>query len=217
MSIQNYNFITGLAGGDLAPVVVILAAAAAYFIGNINPAIILGKIYGVDVRKSGSGNAGTTNALRSIGKRAGAITFVVDVLKGFLCFFIPAFFSLPLAMLCGLFVIVGHMYPVIFRFHGGKGVATAFGVLLAANWVYALILIGVVFIMVAIARRVSLGVIVAVIVAVVLAFTGFLGNNYYPLWIFIIVLLILWKHRANIARLLKGTEPKLSIGKKDVK
>ena len=253
------NFITGL-GASVVPWYIILAAAVCvYFLGNVNPAILIGRAQGIDVRAQGSGNAGTTNALRSIGKKAGAATFAIDVVKGWAGYYVPLVIFLRLglndpeimrrlassqlqtageagmlwalssyapAMLCGLCVVLGHMYPAAFGFRGGKGVATTFGVLLAASWLYALILIAVVIVFTAIFRRVSLSVLIAVAVAIALVFIGFsaAGGNFvyytwfmrfnalFPLWIVIILALVVWKHRANIARLLKGEEPKLNFG-----
>ncbi|MDR1029137.1 MAG: glycerol-3-phosphate acyltransferase, partial [Clostridiales Family XIII bacterium] len=99
-----------------------LMIVAAYFIGNLNPAIMLGRARGVDVRSEGSGNAGTTNALRTMGKKAAALTFAVDVLKGFLPVLLAArYIGLSYAMLCGLAVILGHMWPAVYELKGGKG------------------------------------------------------------------------------------------------
>ena len=227
---------------------IVLMVLASYFIGNINPAIILGRIYGIDVRSEGSGNAGTTNVLRTIGKKAGAITFVVDVLKGglpiLLALIITGFNpfdsgpNYPVASLCGLAAILGHMWPVLHRFRGGKGVATTFGVLLALYPILALILIAVVIISVLIWRRVSLGVVIAAISLILMGVyslatmpqyedgsiimalsTGFVFLPFYPawrcIWFFAIAALIILKHRGNIKRIVKGTEPKFSIGGKD--
>ena len=260
------NFFIDLGTGVIQWYLIVIAAAGAYFLGNVNPAIIIGRAKGVDIRTQGSGNAGATNALRSLGKKAGVLTFVIDVAKGWAGYYIPllVFLSislrdeaimsgmvssqsaaadaayiawntaaLPPAMLCGLCVVLGHMYPAVFGFRGGKGVSTAFGVLLAASPLFALVLLAVVVVFTAIFRRVSLSVMIAVAVALVLVFWGgyFLQENliYYvgfirfsvfdPLWIIIILALVVWKHRSNIGRLVKGQEPKLSFGsgKKDKK
>ena len=253
------NFFTGPGMSVVPWYVTAIAAVCVYFLGNVNPAILLGRMAGVDIRTQGSGNAGTTNALRSLGRKAGVVTFAIDVVKGWAGYYVPLLVFLRIglqdegitrgmvssqlqasreaytmwglaayapAMLCGLCVVLGHMYPAVFGFRGGKGVATTFGVLLAASWAYALILLAVVVIFTAIFRRVSLSVMIAVVVALVLVFSGwgasgggfvyytwFLRfNAYFPLWIVIILALVVWKHRGNIARLLKGEEPKLSFG-----
>ena len=223
------NFIAGLGAGVLPWYVVAIAAVCAYFLGNVNPAILIGKAKGIDIRAQGSGNAGATNALRSLGKKAGAATFAIDVVKGWAGFIVPYALchkeSLPLGLLCGLCVVLGHMYPAAFGFRGGKGVSTTFGVLLAASWEYALVLLAVVVLFTAIFRRVSLSVMIAVAVALALVFGGwpqadnflyFIGfmrfNAFMPLWMTILLALVVWKHRANIGRLVKGQEPKLSFG-----
>lgn len=215
MNIFADNFFSHLSELNQPVALLIIIVVACYFIGNINPAIILGKIYGLDIRESGSGNAGATNVLRTIGKKAGIITFVVDVLKGAICV-IPTMLliSLPFALVCGLAVIIGHMWPVIFGFRGGKGVSTTLGILLGVDWRLGLSLLAVFIIVVLIFRRVSLGVIVALLVAIPV---GAQFNSLYPLWVLIFAILIIIKHRQNIVRLCKGTEPKLSIGSKEKK
>ena len=256
------NFFLELGAGVVPWYVIAVVAICAYFLGNVNPAIIIGRAKGIDIRSQGSGNAGATNALRSLGKKAGAATFVIDVVKGWAGYYIPLVIflqislndesimsglassqsvvgnaaytawnlsTLPPAMLCGLCVVVGHMYPAVFGFRGGKGVSTTFGVLLAAAPLYALLLLAVVIVFTALFRRVSLSVLIAVAVAIVLVFWGagvpgegvilFLAflrfNVFQPLWVVIILALIVFKHRGNIARLIKGEEPKLSFGSKD--
>ena len=201
----------------------IIAAVCAYFLGNINPAILIGKAKGIDIRAQGSGNAGATNAMRSLGKKEGALVFGIDVVKGWAGYFVPsliivriiggdttAYFS---AMLCGLCVVLGHMYPAIFGFKGGKGVATTFGVLLAASWQYALILFGIVIVFTLIFKRVSLSVMIAVAAAVILFILGIPSNAILmsPLWTMLILALVVWKHRGNIKRLVKGEEPPLDL------
>jgi len=187
-----------------------------YFIGNINPAIILGKLYGVDVRKEGSGNAGTTNVLRTVGKKAGVITLLVDVAKGFIPTFVAHVItdSITLPMLCGICVVAGHMWPAIFGFRGGKGVATSLGILLAAQPVLALLLLGIVALGILITRRMSVGVICAVLLAVPI---GYFLDHENLVWISILAILILVKHKDNIKRIIKGTEPKISFGDRDRK
>jgi glycerol-3-phosphate acyltransferase PlsY len=191
----------------LAPI-----SITSYFVGNINPAILLGRLYGVDVRAEGSGNAGTTNALRTLGKKSGAIVFAVDVLKGVIVALLTVqFLSLAAGMVCGVCVILGHMWPAVFGFRGGKGVATTFGVLLAVQPLFALMLIGIVLVVVAITRMVSLGVCLAAIIAVP---AGLLFGSWYSVWIGAIAVLVVVKHRANIVRIFRGEEAKLSFGSK---
>lgn len=195
-------------------VVLVSGIIISYFVGNISPAIILGKIYGVDVRKEGSGNAGTTNVLRTVGKKAGVITLVIDILKGFSVSFIAGLLSTGIGfpMLCGICAVIGHMWPVIFGFKGGKGVATTFGFLLAAQPILALILLGIVAVGLLISKRMSVGVIVAVICAIPI---GYLFNQENIIWVSIVALLVIIKHKDNIKRIISGTEPKISFGDKD--
>jgi len=242
------NFFLDLGNGMIPWYAIVICAVLVYFLGNINPAILLGRAKGVDIRSQGSGNAGATNALRSLGKKAGAITFIIDVIKGWVGYAVPYYFFLHMgiqnkavldavlssqssdenlaivsawssaiiaaAMLCGLCVALGHMYPVVFGFRGGKGVSTVFGVLLAESWPYALILLAVVVVFTLIFRRVSLSVLIAVAVALVLVFWNGLGvTGAEPLWIVILLALVVFKHRSNISRLVHGKEPKLSFGK----
>ena len=120
---------------DLYDVLMILAA---YLIGNISPAIILGKISGVDIKKEGSGNAGTTNVLRVLGKKAALITLIVDISKGFLAVRLGMLLGYETGAICAVAVFCGHIWPCFYRFKGGKGVATAFGALLSINWMLGL-------------------------------------------------------------------------------
>lgn len=208
-------FFEQLTTGPVSAWWLIPIAIASYFVGNINPAILLGRIYGVDVRAEGSGNAGTTNALRTLGKKSGAIVFAVDVLKGVLVALpLTQLLSLAAGMVCGVCVIIGHMWPAVFGFRGGKGVATTFGVLLAVQPLLALLLIGIVIVIVALTRRVSLGVCLAALLAVP---AGLLFGSWYPAWMAVIAALVLIKHRANIGRIFHGEEAKLSFGTRDKK
>ena len=142
----------------------------AYFIGNISPSTIMAKRQGLDIKKEGSGNAGTTNALRVMGKKAGAITCIVDILKGVVAVLIGLLVGGPLAAyLCALCVFLGHVWPIVYKFQGGKGVATAFGAVLAVNPLLALISLVIVAIVVFTSKRMSLGSIVGAVAFAVLA------------------------------------------------
>ena len=202
--------------GGVSPVLFVIGIVVAYFVGNISPAIILGKIYGVDVRSEGSGNAGTTNVLRTVGKKAGVITLIVDILKGFLVSLAATMltdaFYFP--MLTGICVVIGHMWPIVFKFRGGKGVATTFGFLLAAQPVFALVLLGVVALGLLISKRMSVGTIFGVIAAIPI---GYFFDHENVIWISIVALLIIIKHKDNIKRIVNGTEPKISFGNRDKK
>ena len=189
-----------------------LLIAAAYFLGNISPSTLLARSVGKDIKKEGSGNAGTTNALRVLGKKAALITLAVDIGKGVLAVLLGTFFGSPMtAMLCALAAFLGHVWPVCFHFKGGKGVAVAFGALLGVNWQLALAALAVVAVVVALTRMVSLGSVLAAVSFPVLAY--FMEPDFLFIGCIMAALLI-YAHRGNIKRLLKGEENKLSFGKK---
>ena len=187
----------------------------AYMLGNISPSTILAKAKGIDIKKAGSGNAGTTNALRVLGAKAAVITLVIDIGKGFLAVFIAGMFLNPMQIsFCALAVFLGHVWPLLLKFKGGKGVATAFGALLALNWQLALICLGIVVLVVLVTRMVSLGSVTAAIAFPFLAY--FMEKEFLPAGI-CMALILIFKHRANIARILSGNESKLSFKKKENK
>ena len=193
----------------------VLTVVIAYFLGNISPSTLLAKAAGLDIKKEGSGNAGTTNALRVLGKKAALITLVVDIGKGFVAVELGYLLSTPqTAMFCALAAFVGHVWPVVFKFKGGKGVATAFGVLLGINWQLALAALAVVAVVVILSRMVSLGSITGAVVFPVLAY--FMEPDFLYVGTFMAILLI-YNHRGNIKRMIKGEENKLSFGKKSDK
>lgn len=199
----------------MADVTFVLVIVLAYFLGNISPSTLLARAAGLDIKKEGSGNAGTTNALRVLGKKAALITLTVDIGKGFAAVQIGYLLSTPLAaMLCALAAFAGHVWPVVFKFKGGKGVAVAFGALLGVNWQLALTALAVVVVVVALTRMVSLGSITAAVSFPVAAY--FME----PDFIYIgsaMALLVIFTHRGNIKRIIKGEENKLSFSKKSGK
>ena len=146
-------------------IVYILIAIIAYLIGSVNFSVILSKKFaGFDVREKGSGNAGTTNMLRSVGKKAAAITLICDILKGVVAIgiaillgYIPDMNKELLLQIAGIAVILGHTFPVFFGFKGGKGVATSLGVLLLSNWQIGLICLVFALVLMILTRMVSVG------------------------------------------------------------
>lgn len=185
--------------------------AVAYLSGSIPFGLIISKVLGgVDVRRYGSGNIGTANVLRTVGKTAAALTLVGDTLKGFLPVFAAA--SLkgqePLLLLTGLAAIAGHNWSVFLRFSGGKGVATSFGVLLGLFPVLALIGAVVWLLVVLLFRYTSLGALVSAALILFLVFFIY-GLSPRLLFVCILALLIVFTHRENIQRLLQGTERKV--------
>ncbi len=191
----------------------ILLTAAGYFIGNISPATLMGKAYGVDIHKEGSGNPGTTNVLRTLGKKAAAVTLLVDILKGAVPVLIGGFvLGDNGAIVCGSAAFLGHIWPVTQRFKGGKGIATGFGVLLAFDWRVGLLCLACAALFMILTRRVSCGSIAA---AVSLPVFMAVFHSAYLVWALAVALIVLWRHRSNIVRLARGEEPPVSFsGKK---
>lgn len=207
----------------------IIVAIIAYLLGSISFSVIISKkMAGFDVREKGSGNAGTTNVLRSVGKKAAVITLVCDVLKGVVAVLIALLAGVIikdldkalLVQLAGVFVIIGHTFPVFFKFKGGKGIATSLGVLLIINWQIGLICLVFALLLMALTRMVSVGSIAAAVLFPVLVL--FINQNYivaessnwsYLIFSVVIALLVIFNHRTNLKRIFTGTENKLSFKK----
>lgn len=202
----------------------IIIAIIAYLIGSINFSVIISKkMAGFDVREKGSGNAGTTNMLRTVGKKGAAITLICDVLKGVVAILLAKIISniwkdldgALLVQLAGILVVIGHTFPVFFRFKGGKGVATSLGVLLTTNWQIGLICLVFALVLIALTQMVSVGSITAAILYPVL--TIFIHQNYivepgsYIIASIILAVIVVFNHRANVKRILAGTENKISF------
>lgn len=188
----------------------LIIAILSYLLGSLPSGYYIGKyIYKKDIRTMGSGNIGTTNALRNFGKMAGLTTFILDFLKGALAAFIGEKIAGDNGMyLAMLFVVLGHMYSFILNFKAGKGIATVFGALVYIKPVFALSLFAVFFIIVFISRIVSLGSICVCVVAIFASLIKY-GVNYFSISLSIIAVTIIIKHRANIRRLLNGEEKKI--------
>ena len=207
----------------------IIVAVIAYLIGSINFSVLISKkMAGFDVREKGSGNAGTTNMLRSVGKKAAAITLVCDILKGVVSIVIAIIVGNIaknldrelLLQIAGIAVVLGHAFPIFFGFKGGKGVATSLGVLLMSNWQIGLICLVFAVVLMALTRMVSLGSCAAAVLFPVL--TLFINQHYtvltdgksgrvYFVYSVILAIIVLYNHRSNIKRILSGTENKLSF------
>ncbi len=200
---------------EMSPGLIIAFAIVAYLLGSIPTGIIMSRVFGgTDPRKVGSGNIGATNVGRSAGRLAGILTLVGDALKGGVPAYLAAQYELgPLVVsLVGGAAFAGHLFPVFLGFKGGKGVATALGVMLAIA-PFAALLSAVVFVaLVAIKRYVSLGSIVAA--AFLPVFLSLIpdGKGYVPLAVFISALVVM-KHKENIKRLIDGTENRVFKGK----
>ena len=203
----------------------IVVAILSYLIGSINFSIIISKkVAGFDVREKGSGNAGTTNMLRTVGKKAALITLVCDILKGVISILLALLIAKIakeannsiLVQIAGILVIIGHTFPIFFKFKGGKGVATAVGVLLTTNWQIGLICLIFGLVLIALTRMVSLGSITAAILFPILVLfikTNYIVEGNYFIYSLIIAVMVVFNHRENVKRLLSGTENKLSFKK----
>lgn len=197
----------------------VLSALIGYLLGSLNGSLIVGKFYGVDVRHHGSKNAGMTNTMRTLGKRAALIVLIGDLIKGVLAFLAGYFISGGKpdghfgGMLAGTAAILGHIWPAFFGFKGGKGVLTTLAVVLMIDWPIALGLIGVFIIILMLAGFVSLGSVTAALLFPITA-AVFGRSTETIVFAAIIAVLIIIRHRSNIQRLLKGTEPKFSLRKK---
>ena len=208
----------------------IVMAIIAYAIGSINFSVLISrKMAGFDVRQKGSGNAGTTNVLRTVGKKAAALTLLCDILKGVVSILIAIIIGkiakdlspAILVEVAALAVVIGHTFPIFFEFRGGKGVATSLGVILLINWKIGLICLLFGVILIAITRMVSLGSISAAVLFAVL--TVFIRDSYiagiefeFNFIIFGILLaaFVIFNHRSNLKRIISGTENKISFKKK---
>ncbi|MDP9424937.1 MAG: glycerol-3-phosphate 1-O-acyltransferase PlsY [Actinomycetota bacterium] len=181
-----------------------------YLLGSVPTGIIAGRAYGVDVRRSGSGNIGMANVLRTAGKGAAIITMVGDMLKGFVPVLLARFLTTNdwLVAVVALAAVVGHCWPVFLGFKGGKGVATGAGTSIALAPVVGLALFAFWWIVVLIGRYTSLG---AIAVMVLSPFVFLLTGQPWPYVVYTVVggVLVLYRHRENARALLNGTERKI--------
>lgn len=207
----------------------VIVAIIAYLLGSISFSVILSKkMAGFDVREKGSGNAGTTNVLRSVGKKAAILTLIGDCLKGVVAILIAYIFGLIfkeinkalLVQIAGIAVIIGHTFPIFFKFKGGKGVATALGVLLITNWNIGIICLVFALVLMVLTRMVSVGSLAAAILFPILI--AFMPSNAYIvegshieyiLYAILLAILVIFNHRSNVKRLLTGTENKINFNK----
>jgi len=197
----------------------VLIAVAAYALGSISFAVVVSKLMGLpDPHSYGSKSPGATNVLRTGNKLAAALTLLDDAGKGALAVALAVLYTGESAVsgvdapLAGVMAFLGHLYPVFHRFKGGKGVATAVGVLLALNVWLGIAALATFGIIVLFFRMVSLASIVSALFAVYYSFFLF-GDRPITFVVGAMALLLIWRHRENIGRLLKGVEPKLGAKK----
>lgn len=182
-----------------------------YLLGSVNTSLVVGKFYGTDVRNHGSGNAGLTNSLRVLGKKAAFLVLLGDVLKGIISCIIGSFAAGGLGLMAaGAGAVLGHNWPLYFNFKGGKGVLVSASVLFMMDWKIAIIALVIFIIIVALTRYVSLGSIIGAIVFPITAII-FKKDISFVLFAFAIGLLAIIRHKANIERILNGTESKLGF------
>lgn len=204
----------------------IVMAIVAYAIGSISFSVIFSKkMAGFDVREKGSGNAGSTNVLRTVGKKAALLTLICDILKGIVAVLLAVLLGnivkelngALLVQIAAIAVVLGHTFPIFFEFKGGKGVATSLGVLLLINWKIGLICLIFALVIMALTKMVSAGsVLAAILFPILTLFIGqenFIVAGNYFIFSVIMAVLVAFNHRSNIKRILNGTENKLSFKK----
>lgn len=197
---------------------IIVMLLLSYLIGAFPSGFVIGKLFfKKDIRQFGSGNTGATNSFRVLGRPAGFLVTFLDIFKGFITVFFPLWLpvhadgpistSFTNGLIVGLFAILGHVYPVYLKFQGGKAVATSAGVVLGVNPILLLILAIIFFIVLKIFKYVSLASIVAAICCVI----GSLIIQDYILLVvsFLVSIILIIRHRSNIARIFRGEEPKI--------
>ena len=190
----------------------ILACVLAYLLGSLSGGIIISRIaHGPDLHSVGSKSTGASNVQRTMGWKYGLITFFFDAAKGVLsCWFAQLICGTHMsALLAGLFCVIGHNWPVFFRFKGGKGVATTGGVMLFCFPVYALICIALTILVIALFRYISVGSMLLVISFAALSALYADGNACIIIWAVLLMVMCIARHHANIGRLIHGTENKL--------
>lgn len=192
-----------------------LALVAAYVVGSIDFAVVVARMHGVDIREVGSGNPGASNVIRSIGRLPGAMVLVADTLKGVVAAamgMIAAGVADPQvhwAFLSGLCGVLGHCYPVFHRFRGGKGVATGLGVLFFTVPLVGAIVVTAWLVLLKLIKMASLASLIVVFASVPLALWQGVGGLAL-VWLLATIALVVWRHRGNIQRMIRGSEQKVS-------
>lgn len=190
----------------------VLLIAATYLIGSISPSYILGMLFRkLDIRKHGSGNAGSTNAIRVLGKKLGLLTFVIDFLKGLIAVLLSVFFKVNYApYIAMLGAVLGHVFPFYMNFRGGKGVATTLGAIYALDWKFAISISVIMILIIVLIRFVSVAS-MSMYLSFFLYFAYvYKGKFIVPLIIVLFITILgLVKHRQNLYRLIKGKENKI--------
>lgn len=195
-----------------------------YLVGSVNTSLVVGKFYGVDIRKHGSGNAGATNALRTLGKKAALIVLAGDLLKSLVAVVLALIFAKFFIggdkinleyckYISGLGAVLGHNFPVYFGFRGGKGVLTSIGFILILDWRIGLMILAVCVLIMVVTKYISLGSVCGAILFPVFVFAFHLNSQEptTPAYIALSIAiggLAIYQHRSNLSRLMNGTESK---------
>lgn len=192
----------------------ILCAILGYLLGNIQTGLIVGRLsHNVDLRNHGSGGSGATNALRVLGRQSALFTLLGDAIKGVLAVCVGLIIAgRNGGMVAGVFVVIGHIWPVFFGFHGGKGVATTLGVLAVLSPIYTLIILAVGILVIYLTKMVSLASMVAAALYLLMAgISAIAKGDWFSLGFSVaMAFLVVFAHRGNIDRIAKGTENKIS-------
>ncbi|QRN49826.1 glycerol-3-phosphate 1-O-acyltransferase PlsY [Macrococcoides bohemicum] len=194
--------------------IIAMMLIAAYLIGSIPTGLIIGKLfYNIDIRQHGSGNLGATNTFRILGKKAGIFVTIFDVLKGTISALFPMIFHQNIhPIIIGVVAVIGHVFPIYLKFKGGKAVATSAGVILGTNPVLFLIIAIIFFTLLFTTKMVSL-------TSMLTSIANFIGSLFFEDKIlmgvsFLIMIVIIVRHKSNIERIMNGTESKLNFNKK---
>nr|WGD92064.1 glycerol-3-phosphate 1-O-acyltransferase PlsY [Bacillus subtilis] len=181
----------------------------AYLIGKIPSGLIVGKLAkGIDIREHGSGNLGATNAFRTLGVKAGSVVIAGDILKGTLATALPFLMHVDIhPLLAGVFAVLGHVFPIFAKFKGGKAVATSGGVLLFYAPLLFITMVAVFFIFLYLTKFVSLSSMLTGIYTVIYSF--FIHDTYLLIVVTLLTIFVIYRHRANIKRIINKTEPKV--------
>lgn len=189
----------------------------AYVLGSIPSALWVGKIfYNKDIRQFGSGNLGATNTFRVLGKKAGFVVTLIDILKGTVATLLPflsIFDSTSLnPLIIGMFAVVGHMFPIFAKFKGGKAVATSGGVILGYHWPFFVVVLLAFFLVLKLSKMVSFSSMAVAVVGFIYSIIYFIWTkDFYLLTVVIaFAFFIFYRHRENLSRIKAGTEPKIT-------
>ncbi|KJD59735.1 glycerol-3-phosphate 1-O-acyltransferase PlsY [Bacillus velezensis] len=181
----------------------------AYVIGSIPSGLIVGKLAkGIDIREHGSGNLGATNAFRTLGVKAGSVVIAADILKGTLAAALPFLLHVPIhPLLAGVAAVIGHVFPVFAKFKGGKAVATSGGVLLFYAPLLFVTMVAVFFVFLFLTKFVSLSSMLTGIYTII--YCLFVKDPYLLVVVTLLTAFVIYRHRANIKRIINKTEPKI--------